>query len=321
METLSRDELFAKTKGLNWVFPYNELIATYDPKFGVVELVEDYAPKNGLFGEAWRSLHFPKTSPLVVGARREGTKTIFRLKQGKTELALKPSFAPIGIEEVKVEKDEIFITYSGLAGGGVSACYCRGLAAGVKRIEIIDEGGGNKFGRATIVLPRLERQIVSVDDTDTADEGATYALVHNIAEKMNCDKTRYFTHVNAQLFPENPNKTKNCMSTAVSFVSVPGKREEITKFFEKELKENTLSGETGMVVFEGIIMPEAVKEYAIRAKKCFLSSIGEVLEICKNNEITAIKVTGEKGLIGALAGLGMHDNPEFAAALPNVYEF
>jgi len=321
MQSFSREELFEKTKGLSWVFPYNELLASYDPKFDIVELVEDYAPPNGLFAEAWRSLHFKNTSPLVVGARREGTKTIFRLKQGKSELNLKPSFAPIGIEEVEVKGDEISITYSGYAGGGVSACYCRGLAEGVKRVEIIQEGGGNKFGKARIVLPRLERHIVSVDDTDNADEGATYALVHNIAMKLNSKDTRYFTHVNAQLFPENPFKTKNCMSTAVSFVSKPGNAKTIASFFEKELKKHSLSDNTGMVVFEGVIMPEEIKNYALQAKKCFLTSITEVLEICRRNNVNAFEVTGQKGLIGALAGLGMHDNPEFAASLPNIYEF
>ena len=322
MQILSPKQLAEKTKGLSWVFPYNELIACYDPKYDVVELIEDYAPANGLFGEAWRALHFPKTSSLVVGARREGTKTIFRLKQGKTKLSLKPSFAPIGIEEVKVKGNEISVTYAGFAGGGVSACYCRGLAKGVKRIEIIQEGGGgNKFGKATIVLPRLERQIVSVDDTDNEEEGATYALVHNIASKIHSDDTRYFTHVNSQLFPENPFKTKNCMSTAVSFVSKPGNAEKIEKFFEKELKEKTLSENTGMISFQGVIMPEEVKNYALQAKKCFLTSVKEVYEICARNNIKAIVITGEKGLIGALAGLGMHDNPEFAASLPNIYEF
>ena len=321
MRILSRDELIEETKNLSWVFPYNELVACHDPKFNIVELVEDYAPPNGLFAEAWRSLHFKNTSPLVVGSRREGTKTIFRLKEGRTELNLKPSFAPIGIEEVEVRDKEIAITYSGYAGGGVSACYCRGLAKGVQRVEIIEEGGGNKFGKAKIILPKLERQIVSVDDTDNADEGATYALVHNIATKLNSEETRYFTHVNAQLYPENPFKTKNCMSTAVSFISKPGNAKRIASFFEKELKKHTLSDNTGMVLFQGIIMPEEVKNYSLQAKKCFLTSISEVLEICQRNSINAFEITGQKGLIGALAGLGMHDNPEFAASLPNAYEF
>ncbi len=320
LETLTRKQLQQKTKSLSWVFPYNELLAIYDFKNDLVELVEDYAPQNGLFGEAWRTLHFPSTSPIVVSGRREGTKSLFRIKPGYAELRLRPTFSPIGIEETTVTKKEIKITYAGLGGGGVSASYCRGLAKGVKRVEIIQQAGGNRLGKASVVLPRLEKTLVSVDDTDNDSEGATYALVHNIAQKINSKKIRYFTHVNCQLFPENPHKTKNCMSTVVSFIHPPGCTEQIVSHFKKELKKHTYSEQTAFVAYNGILLPAPVCEYSRRAKTSFLSSIAEAVEICRQNNIEHHFVTGEKGLIGALAGLGMHDNPEFAASLPNIYE-
>lgn len=320
LERLSPEKLRQKVKGISWIFPYNEILAVFDARNKLIELVEDYAPANGLFAEAWRTLHFPRTSRLVVSARREGTKSIFRIKPGKAELNLTPTFSPIGIQQAEAFKDLIKITYAGLGGGGVSASYCRGLAKGVEGVEVIRKGGGNKLGIGAILLPRLEKTIISVDDTDNEEEGATYALVHNIAQKLNSKKIRYFTHVNSQLFPENPNKTKNCMSTAVSFIHKPGLDSEINAFFKKQLKKHTLSNNTAFVSYNGILLPAEVQEYARMAKSSFLSSIAEAQGICERNNVKHFTVTGDKGLIGALAGLGMHDNPEFAASLPNIYE-
>ena len=321
MQSFSPAQLRKRVGNKKWIFAYNELMAMHDPKNNLVELIEDYAPPNGLFGEAWRALHFPRTSPCVVGARREGTKTLFRIKPGKHKLNLMSTFAPIGIEEVAIKGDEVRVTYAGLGGGGVSASFCRGLAKGVKRVEVIEWGGGEKFGKATVVLPRLEKLIISVDDTDTPEEGATYALVHNIAMGAQNPNVRYMTHVNAQLYPENPDKTKNCMSTAVSFAVKPGHQDGVVKYFERELKKYSLSKNTGMVVLKGILLPDAVREYALRAKRGFLTSVGEAKEIAKKSGVDVYEVTGPRGVIGAMAGLGMHDNPEFAASLPNIYEF
>lgn len=316
MEVFTREELKKELEGNFWVFGYNELVASYDKRNDIIELIEDYAPANGLFAEAWRAFHFPRTSPIVKSSRREGTKTIFRIKPGISELKLIPAFAPIGIESAEINNDEISITYSGYGGGGVSASYCRGLAKGVLRVEIYERGGGSKFGKAKVVLPMLEKVIVSVDDTDTPDEGATYSLVHNIADKINCAEMRYFTHVNAQLFPGTPHKTKNCMSTAVSFLCKPGMKNTIADVFKEKLKKYTLSEHTGMVIYSGVLIPEKVYDYGIRAKEGLISHVGEALKIAEDNNVDAYEITGKRGIIGALAGLGLHDDPELAASLP-----
>ncbi len=129
----------------------------------------------------------------------------------------------------------------------MSACFCRGLARGVERVEVL-ELGVEKFGKATIVLPRLEKLIVSVDDTDSEEEGTTYALVHNIAVEASDSRARYLTRVNAQLYPENPDKTKNCMSTAVSFAVKPGFQDRIINSSAGEAME--IAKKSGVEVYE-----------------------------------------------------------------------
>lgn len=314
-KSYTTSELKNKFKDINWIFAYNEILAAYDENSKLVILIEDYM--DGIYAEAWRTYHFPRTSPLVLNAKREGTKSIFTLRPGKANLKLIPAFAPIGIKGVKVSNSEINITYCGLGGGGVSASYGRGLAKGVKKVEIIRPAGGNKHGEACIVLPRYNHLIIGIDDTDNQDEGATYALVHNIALKL-CDKKniRYISHVNTQLYPENPNKTKNCMSTSIGVLIKPGLEKKFISNFAKELKKGTFSENTAMVVFYGFNIPPELKQFGKLLRTKFFKDLIKVKSLIKKLNIEEHIITGEKGLIGALGAISMHDNPDLAASLP-----
>lgn len=311
----TRKELEKKFCRFNWIFAYEELIAAYDKKYKMVMLIEDYM--QGVYAEAWRVYHFKRTSPLVVFAKREGTKSIFYLKEGSVKLNLVPSFSPIGISKVQVRPKEIDILYSGIGGGGVSAAYCRGLAKGVKKIRVLKHAGGNQHGKAMVTLPRYNSLIIGVDDTDTEKEGATYALAHNIAKKIADRKNiRYISHVNTQLYPENPNKTKNCMSTSIGFLVKPGLEDKVIKLFKKELAKGTLSDETGLVVLRGFYICQELKIFIKRLRTKFFKDLPYAKKLMDRLGIEYHVITGEKGLIGALGAICLHDNPDLAASLP-----
>ncbi len=311
----TRNSLQKKFEGVNWVFPYEEILAAYDERSGLIMMIEDYM--QGVYAEAWRVYHFPRTSRLVEYARREGAKSIFYLREGEASLNLVPSFAPIGIKKVDVKKSFIEITYSGIGGGGVSAAYCRGLAKGVTKVRIEKEAGGNQEGEATIVLPKYHHLIIGVDDTDNDKEGATYALVHNIATRISDGKDiRYISHVNTQLYPENPRKTKNCMSTSVGILVKPGLENKIIRFFAEELKRGTFSEDTSMVVMRGFFIPKKLRQYSRRLRTRFFKNFTYTKNLIKELGLEWHLITGEKGLIGALGAVAMHNSPDLAATLP-----
>jgi methanogenesis imperfect marker protein 11 len=311
----TQKELQRKFENISWVFPYEEILAAYDERSGLIMMVEDYM--QGVYAEAWRVYHFPRTSRLVEYARREGTKSIFYLREGEAQVNLVPSFAPIGINKVKVKKNNIQITYSGIGGGGVSAAYCRGLAKGVLTVKVLKEAGGNRQGEATIILPKFHHLIIGVDDTDNEKEGATYALVHNIASRINNGESiRYISHVNTQLYPENPTKTKNCMSTSVGILVRPGLEDKVIKFFIKELKKETFSSNTSMVVMRGFFIPKKLRQYSRRLRTRFFKNLSYTKNLIKELGLEYHLITGEKGLIGALGALAMHNSPDLAATLP-----
>lgn len=311
-------QLRAKLRHKKWIMEYNQLFGIVDNSTGKVMYIEQYGPLNGFFIEGWRAHHFPHTSSIVEKSYREGGSTIFILKQGKAKLKLVPAFSPIGIEECTVIGKDVHITIAGLGGGGVSASFSRGLAKGVKKVEVIESGGGTKPGKGRITLPKSKLVLIGIDDTDNLEEGATFSLAHNIAlDIAKMYGVYYAIHNNVQLFPNNPHKTKNCMGTVIGFIfESNSSRSKIISEFKKQLRKYSVSNETGMAVMDGFNIPKKLQEYSLKAKNSFIDKVDEPLNIAKHLGIDTFAVTGSKGLIGAVASLGYFDNPELAASLP-----
>jgi methanogenesis imperfect marker protein 11 len=301
MEIVTPDDLKEKFKD-PWIAPYKKVLTMVDDD--MVEIVE-YHPCIG--GSEWMVYQYERSSDLVKSAKRDGNKHTYIVNVGKMDLNLKPSFSAAGIEEVSVEGDEVKVTHAGLAGAGVGAAMCRGMAKGVKRVELYDIGGGSKVGRAAVVTPRLQKVVIGIDDTDTKETGATWTLANNVGVELSKMGFEYIDHVIVQLYPHNPNKTQNCVAIALVFAVKPGEREKLIEETRKMLKENTLSEKTSMAILDGIEIPEKLREYAM-ATKTSMMSLEEAEKTAKEVGIELIEVTGSQGKIGALAALGLYND-------------
>lgn len=301
MEILTPQDLKEKFKD-PWIAPYKKVITMVDGDR--VELVE-YHPC--VAGSEWMVYQYKRTSDLVLNSKRDGDKHTYLLKVGKTEMDLKPSFSAAGIEEVSVEGDEVKVVHAGLAGAGVGAAMCRGMAEGVKRVELYDVGGGSKVGRAAVVTPRLEKVVIGVDDTDTKQEGATWTLANNVGMELAQMGFEYLDHVTVQLFPHNPNKTQNCVAIALVFAVKPGERDKLLEKTSELLKKHTLSDKTAIAVLDGISIPEGLRSYSEAAKKSMIY-LERAEKTAEEVGVQLVEVTGSRGKIGALAALGLYND-------------
>jgi methanogenesis imperfect marker protein 11 len=301
MEIVTPDDLKERFKD-PWVAPYKKILTMVDND--MVEIVE-YHPCIG--GSQWMVYQYERSSDLVKSADRDGNKHTYLVKVGKTDLDLKPSFSAAGIEEVSVEGDEVKVTHAGLAGAGVGAAMCRGMAKGVKRVELYDIGGGSKVGRAAVVTPKLQKVVIGIDDTDTKEKGATWTLANNVGVQLSKMGFEYINHVIVQLYPHNPNKTQNCVAIALVFAVKPGERENLIEEARKLFKEHTLSQKTSMAILDGVKIPEKLREYSMATKKSMMS-LEEAEKTAKELGIELVEVTGSYGKIGALAALGLYND-------------
>ena len=242
-----------------YVIHYPRIAAVADRDGDRVELVEFF---DCVGGAMWSAKHYAQ-SPLVVSARPVGGSVRYLLKRGTVDLALEGSRFPAGISGVEVSGKEIGISYIGMGGGGVGAAACRSDAAGVIRSRS-DESGGGKVAGSTIWLPRMQRVLIGVDDTDTPEEGATWTLVHNIAKAVADEKSVYLSHTIVQLFPV-PFKTKNCVALVAEFAS--SEPDRLTGKFRQLLERYTLSEKTGMAVYTAFEPSQKVLEFGRAVKR------------------------------------------------------
>jgi methanogenesis imperfect marker protein 11 len=286
-----------------YIIHYPQIVAVTDEDAQRVELIEFF---DCVGGAMWSQRHYQK-SPIVEDVRCVGSTMRYQLRPGTVNLALEGSRFPAGISGVTVDDDEIAVTYIGMGGGGVGATSCRADAKGVLRGRS-DESGGGKVAEATIWLPKRQRVLIGVDDTDTPEEGATWTLVHNIAKAVEDKQSVYLSHTIVQLFPV-PYRTKNCVSLVAEFATTEPQR--LIDRFHNLLQKYTLSEKTGMAAYTGFTPSEALLAFGRKVKR------GEVdpgLFRSINDKRLEIVMNG-RGIIGAVAALPFYTRYEEALDL------
>lgn len=286
-----------------YIIHYPRIVAVTDSTGSRVELIEFF---DCIGGAMWSKHHYAH-SPMVKNVRCVGQTMRYLLIPGTVDLALEGSRFPAGISSCVVDKSEIVVTYIGMGGGGVGAAACRSDAGGVLRSRC-DESGGGKVAGSTIWLPRMQRVLIGVDDTDTPDEGATWTLVHNIARAVEDEHSVYLSHTIVQLFPV-PYRTKNCVSLVAEFASNdPG---GLTDRFRHLLERYTLSKKTGMAVYTGFSPSEELLEYGRDVKRGEIEP--GVLERLSDKNLRV--VMNGRGIIGAVAAIPFYTRYEEALEL------
>jgi methanogenesis imperfect marker protein 11 len=177
-------------------------------------------------------------------------------------------------------------------------------------------GGAHRI-EVTVTTPKLVRVVIAVDDTDTKEKGASWVLLLKTART--CPIGHFLQHKIVQLNPNVPEKTTNCVSVAVSFAIKEDEMDALVAWFEDRLREGTYSKQTTMAVFQGLKVPQGLVEYGLRAKREILTA-AEGRQAAEANDVRLIAVTGERGTIGAVAGIGCFDLGLKAAGLPEDFE-
>ena len=283
-----------------YVVVYKQIHAVVDDDAKRVELLERSSCYGG---SAWARYHYSR-GPLVISSCNQGEWFRYMLNPGNVDLDLVSSKRSAGIESVKVSGSEVEVTYAGLGGGGVGATLSRARAEDVLRYDATECGGG-RVARGAIVLPRRERMIIGVDDTDSKTVGATWSLIHNIAQKVDRPEARYISHSLVQLFPV-PTKTQNCVSTVVEFACLPGRGEGMLGDFQALLQKYTVSEQTGMAVFRDFD-PSELLAFGLRCKRERVS-YEDAVKVAQEAGVQII-MKGQ-GLIGAIAALPFNARPD-----------
>ena len=284
------------------------IIGIVDSENRRAEIIEVNEFTGGLY---WTLNHFTRTSKIIESARICGNMARYIVRIGEGGLNLSPPTHSAGIKSVTVKNGAIEIFYHGLGGGGKSLAEYRSKASDVISFEI-DGSSGSGSGGGRIVIPARHRILIGVDDTDSADAGATWMLAWDIARKFDSYETRFVTGSIVQLYPVEE-RTQNCVSSVLEFAVLPDK--EIKKKFIKEItkkvEKESLSGETGLIWVERFEVNE-ILPFSSECKRRRVS-VDEANKIIDRMNINV--EIGGRGIIGAVASLPYFRDPERGVTL------
>jgi len=286
-----------------------------DEAEGTARIIEECSAKGPV---EWDAVNRRRAGGAITDIRVEGTTLIMDTIIGEREVRFGPASKDLGgqgLKSLKVEGDMVKTTWVGLAGASVGIGAC--LPQGPGTIEAIypDDarvGGANRI-EVTIVTPKMIRAVFAVDDTDTKEKGASWVLMLKAAREAPVG--HLLVHKIVQLNPNVKEKTTQCVAVGVSFAVIEKDFPELRRHFIEYVKKGTFSQNTALAICKGLRIPEIVREYGQRAKREVLS-IEDALSAARKGGVELVEITGPRGTIGAVAGIGCHDLGIEAAGLP-----
>jgi methanogenesis imperfect marker protein 11 len=284
----------------------DRLITLVDEAAGKVRIIEMCTAQGPV---EWDAVNRWRAGGVVERIDVHGNWLIMDAVIGEREVRFGPVSEHTGgqaLKGVRIKNSIVETSWAGIAGASIGVGACLPQAKGVIKTEYenISDLGGSAESHVKIFTPEMRHLIIGMDDTDSSEKGATWALGLNLAKAM--PDAIFLQHKIVQLNHHAPHKTTNCTATAVSFAILPNKITGAVKFAEDFIEDATLSNQTSMAVWTGIEIPEEALRFGLKAKEIILT-IEEADETAKKSGIELKEITGPRGKIGALAAIGCFD--------------
>jgi methanogenesis imperfect marker protein 11 len=233
-----------------------KFLVMVDEKTGLAEIIEHCSARGTI---EWDAMNRKRAGGAVVACSVEGTAMSIRAKLGMHPAQFGASGESIGgqaLEGVDVSGSEVVTSWAGVAGAGVGVAACLPQAPGVIRAEYPSDDdlkvGGARTNRVRIVSPLYRKVCFGIDDTDTKTEGATWVMALKCAEACRVPGTEFLNMRLVQLNPAVPDKTTNCVGSALNFAALPGSVAGLKDHVKSFVESHTFSQDTGIACHCGI---------------------------------------------------------------------
>jgi tRNA(Ile2) C34 agmatinyltransferase TiaS len=188
-------------------------------------------------------------------------------------------------------------------------------ADGVIRVEPRHEG---HLVKGKVWTRALAQVTIGIDDTDTREGGATFALA--LALLTHLTRIRGVLPISHHVVMLNPDIFGKTAGNSASFIEVAVAPERLDHLKEKTRKfvaDEALSAEWGVAIRSGLTVPDGLKEYGKRVRGQVVSRT--VTEATA--EQFGITLYGGNGIIGALGAVAMAGLPHEILLDPARNEF
>ncbi|MGQ9722681.1 MAG: hypothetical protein ACUVXA_15325 [Candidatus Jordarchaeum sp.] len=250
----------------------------------------------------------------ITSTRYEGLmlREKFRLDGKQEREVINRGGASVVVERVDLYGDKVVQKLKAFGGPAHSLTETMKNARGVLSVELEDKGS---YTEGRIFTNALEHLTIGIDDTDTEDAGATWALSLSLLDHLG-ESVEKISHKVVMLNPDIKYKT---VGNAASFIEIaidPSRHDEILNKCTTFLSKTTISENTAIAILSGLVIPGELIKFAnkVRVKEV---KIAEALKTAKVCGIEVFEITGKMGAIGAVASLAFFESNPNILMNPN----
>lgn len=253
---------------------------------------------------AFCAFHHSHAKGVIQGVHRDGTliREWARLGREDIDIGLHPSSA-VGVAGVEREGDEIVQHIRCIGGPAYSLTDMMSHAEGVCEVNIQRSADIVEGSVRTRALTHL---IIGIDDTDSPEGGATFALALALLQHLETMKgVLPISHHVVMLNPAVREKTAGNSCSYIEVAVPPGMHTLVRDRSLVFLEDEALSPEWGMAFKQGFLVPRGLRAYGERARNMIVTR--------EEAEATAafhqVEVIGGRGIVGALAAVALSGLP------------
>jgi len=215
-----------------------------------------------------------------------------------SDIGLYPKPA-VGVTGVRKEGEHIIQTIQCVGGPAYSLTDMMAMAVGVCEVRLTDNG---IITEGEVVSRALTHLVIGLDDTDTKEGGATFALALGLLQYLaKMREVIPIGHAVAMLYPY----LKDCTAgNSCSFIEIAVNPEAVDYVIERAVRfieEESLSKEWGIAVKTGFIISEPLHCFGLAAREHVVTAL--MAETLADSE--KIRLFGGNGRIGAVAAIGL----------------
>ncbi len=249
---------------------------------------------------AFCGYHHHMAGGVLNHVKRDGTLLRECAKLGYEEITIGAYPSPaVGVIRVRREGDMVIQEIRCIGGPAYSLTDMMSGAKGVTCVKVRKKGG---VVEGEVYTHALTHVIIGIDDTDSPEGGATFALALALLQHIaGMDGLIPIGHHIVMLYPALSGKTAGNSCSYIDVAAEPGVIDLIKNRVYKFVSDEALSHEWGVAIRTGFRISPDLREYGRKARSEVVSR--EFADhIARNNDVI---LYGGNGVIGALAAVSL----------------
>ena len=253
---------------------------------------------------AFCAYHHSRAGGVLKDVRRDGAfiREWARMGHKDVDIGLHPS-AAVGVAGVERDGGDIIQSIRCTGGPAYSLTDMMSQAEGVCEVKVERSGD---IVEGCVRTRALTHVIAGIDDTDSRERGATFALALALLQHLETMKgVLPISHHITMLNPAVTCKTAGNSSSYIEVAVPPGLYARVRDRALVFVEDEAISGEWGMAFKQGFIIPPSLRAYGERARR-------EVIATDEAEAVAAlhgIETYGGRGIVGALAAIALSGLP------------